>query len=207
MSIERAIVESIQRISGTQLSDKTLIYSATVDSVDIADRTCNVTTISSQGEMTIESVQLMASVDDGFLLVPAIDSTVIVTYTTFNKPFISLFSAIDKAVLIVGENNVSLEMDNLGILLEIANTKLSFKDGLTQFNDGALGGLVKIIDLTTKLNNLENKVNTLLSAFNSHTHLLTLTSGTGTAAPTVAPVVGTLTPTVRGDIENEKIKQ
>lgn len=205
MSVERAIVESIQRITGTQLADKIGIYSAMVDSVDVATRTCNVTTLSSQGEMTIENVQLMASVDDGILLVPTIDSTVIVTYTTFNKPFISLFSAIDKAVLIVGENNVSFEMDNLGILLEIANTKLLFKDGLTQFNDGALGGLVKVIDLTTKLNNLENKVNALLSAFNSHTHILTLTSGTGTAAPTVAPVAGTLTPTVRGDIEDTKI--
>jgi hypothetical protein len=205
MSVERAIVESIQRISGTQLSDKTLIYSATVDSVDLAARTCNVTTLSSQGEMTIEGVQLMASVDDGLLLVPVIDSTVIVTYTTFNKPFISLFSAIEKTVLIVGDNNVSFEMDNLGILLEIANTKLSVKDGITQFNDGSLGGLVKIIDLTTKLNNLENKVNALLSAFNTHTHILTLTSGTGTAAPTTSPVTGTLTPTVRGDIEDTKI--
>ena len=207
MSADRAIIESIQRIAGTQLADKVAIYSATVDSVDLASRTCNVTTLSSQGEMTIEGVQLMASVDDGILFVPAIDSTVIVTYTTFNKPFISLFSAIDKVVLIVGENNVSFEMDNLGILLEIANTKLSFKDGLTQFNDGALGGLVKVIDLTTKLNNLENKVNSLLSAFGSHTHILTLSSGTGTAAPTTTPVPPNLTPTVRGDIENEKIKQ
>jgi hypothetical protein len=205
MSVERAIVESIQRISGTQLSDKTLIYSATVDRVDLAARTCTVTTLSSQGEMTIEGVQLMASIDDGLLLVPVIDSTVIVTYTTFNKPFISLFSAIEKAVLIVGDNNVSFEMDNLGILLEIANTKLSVKDGITQFNDGSLGGLVKIIDLTMKLNNLENKVNALLSAFNTHTHILTLTSGTGTAAPTTSPVTGTLTPTVRGDIEDTKI--
>ena len=205
MSVERAIVESIQRITGTQLADKIAIYSATVDIVDLAARTCTVTTLSSQGEMTIEGVQLMASVDDGLLLVPVIDSTVIVTYTTFNKPFISLFSAIEKAVLIVGDNNVSFEMDNLGILLEIANTKLSVKDGITQFNDGSLGGLVKIIDLTTKLNNLENKVNALLSAFNTHTHILTLTSGTGTAAPTTSPVTGTLTPTVRGDIEDTKI--
>ena len=102
MSVERAIVESIQRITGTQLADKIAIYSATVDSVDLAARTCTVTTLSSQGEMTIEGVQLMASVDDGLLLVPVIDSTVIVTYTTFNKPFISLFSALRRVTNSLG---------------------------------------------------------------------------------------------------------
>lgn len=74
-----------------------------------------------------------------------------------------------------------------------------------QLLDGSLGGLVKVIDLTTKLNNLENLVNDLISKYNSHTHILTLSSGTGTAAPTVTTETQTLTPTNRGDIENTNI--
>lgn len=70
---------------------------------------------------------------------------------------------------------------------------------------GQFEGLVKVIELTEKLNNLENKVNTLINTFNNHTHILTLTMGTGTAAPTVTPVSGTLTPTQQSEIENDKI--
>lgn len=64
-----------------------------------------------------------------------------------------------------------------------------------------------MIDLTNKLNALENKVNQIISAFNNHTHILTLSTGTGTAAPTSSPVSGTLTPTNRADIENTLVVQ
>jgi hypothetical protein len=189
MSDDRAIIEAIQKISGTQLNDKVRLYAASVVSVDEPTRTCVVTTISSQGSMTIENVQLMASLDDGILLLPAVDSTVIVSYSTYNQPFISLFSELQKVLLIVG------------------SSILSIKDGIIQFNDGSNGGLVEVIKLTTKLNNLENLVNDLVSKYNTHTHILTLTSGTGTAAPTAAPESTVITPTQRSDIENTLIKQ
>lgn len=205
--MNRQIIEAIQKMTGTQLRDNVNLLSATVDSVDEAKRTCIVTTISSQGQITIENVQLMASVDDGILLIPTIDSTVFVAYSTFNQPFIALFSGIDKVLLTAGENNATIQMDADGLLLEIADTKVLIEDGQITLNDGALGGLVKVIDLVTKLNDLENKVNELLAAYNSHTHILTLSTGTGTAAPTATQVSGTLTPTQRADIENDKIIQ
>lgn len=206
MSADRAIIEAIQKISGTQLTDKVSLFSAIVDSVDEDARTCIVTTLNSQGEITLENVQLMASVDDGLLLIPALDSTVVVAYSTMNQPFIAQYSSLEKAVLIVGDNNVSLEITNAEILLEIANTKLSLIDGKTKFNDGNLGGLVKVNDILTKLNNLENKVNTIISTFNSHTHL-GVTTGAGTSGTSPTPITGTLTPTTKSEIENDKIIQ
>ena len=89
----------------------------------------------------------------------------------------------------------------------VGSSKLSVKDGLMQFNDGSLGGMVKVAALTAKLNNLENIVNDLVAKYNTHTHILTLTSGTGTAAPTVTEETGTLTPTEQSDIENTAVKQ
>lgn len=68
------------------------------------------------------------------------------------------------------------------------------------------GGLVKVIELTEKLNNLENLVNDLISKYNTHTHILTLSAGTGTAAPTTTQETDTLTPTQRANIENTKIQ-
>lgn len=66
------------------------------------------------------------------------------------------------------------------------------------------GGLIKITDLITKLNNLENKVNSVITIYNAHTHVAS-SFGAPTTTP-AAPVVGTLTPTVRADIENEIVK-
>lgn len=203
----RQIIEAVQKMTGTQLSDNVRLLAATVNSVNEAKRTCVVTTVSSQGQVTIEDVQLMASIDDGFLFVPAIDSTVIVAYSTFNQPFICLFSGAEKVLLVAGENNASIQVDADGLLLEIKNTKVQIKDGEIQLNDGSMGGLVKVIELTQKLNNLENLVNSLIAKYNAHTHILTLSTGTGTAAPTVTTETQTLTPTQRADIENDKIIQ
>lgn len=61
-------------------------------------------------------------------------------------------------------------------------------------------GLVKVMDLVTKLNNLESLVNDLLSAFNVHTHA-------SSGAPPVPTVTASpLIPTQPIDIQNEFVK-
>ena len=85
--------------------------------------------------------------------------------------------------------------------------KILIDTPLVQFNGGDKGGMVEVINLVTKLNNLENLVNDLITKYNTHTHVLALSSGTGTAAVTVTQETGSLTPTVRANIENELITQ
>jgi hypothetical protein len=199
----RQIIESIQKMTGTLLKDNVHTFAASVDSVNEEKRTCTVTSVFG---MTVENVQLMASVDDGFLLVPVIDSMVIVVYSTFGKPFICLFSSVKKVLLTAGENNASIQVDADGLLFEIADTKIQVSDGEIKLNDGSMGGLVKVIQLTQKLNNLENKVNALITAYNTHVHT-GVTTGAGSSAVTPSTVSGTLTPTNRGDIENALVKQ
>lgn len=203
--MNRQIIEAVQKMTGTQLRDNVILISANVDSVDESTRSCVVTTIGGAATVTIENVQLMASVDDGILIIPKVDSTVFVCYSTFNLPFVCQFSAVDKVVFVAGQNNVTLQIINTGVLLEINNTKLELTDGKTTFNDGQLGGLVKIAQLTTKLNNLENLVNDLVSKYNTHTHVLALSTGTGTAAATLTQETTVLTPTQQADIEDDKI--
>lgn len=65
-------------------------------------------------------------------------------------------------------------------------------------------GLVKISDLIEKLNNLENKVNTIITTYNSHTHIAS-SFGSPTTTPAI-PVNGTLTPTVQLELENTTVK-
>jgi hypothetical protein len=72
------------------------------------------------------------------------------------------------------------------------------------------GGLVKVEDLVDKINRLENKVNDLITKFNSHTHITTATvSATpvpGIIAPPVTPEVIIAPTTVKADLENEEVK-
>src|SRR5579859_2541695 len=75
----------------------------------------------------------------------------------------------------------------------VSNLFISAKK--TQFNDGKNGGLVLVNDLVDRMNLIENAYNDLVEKFNSHTHILALTSGTGTAAPTAAPETTVLTDT------------
>ena len=184
---DRSIEECIQKLAGTHYDDRVGLVAATVDSVDLSTRTCDVTAISGKAPTAIEGVKLMASVDDGILMVPTVGSTIFVIYSTYNVPFVALFSEVDQILFISG------------------SSQLSIVDGKIMMNDGSKGGLVEVAELVTKLNNLENLVNDLAVKFNTHSHILTLTSGTGTAAPTTTTEGTTLTPTQRADIENTKV--
>lgn len=185
---DRLIIEAVQKLSGTQLTDQVYFLACEVLSVDKSKRTCVCKSIDGIRDFEFPNVRLMADVDDGFLLIPEIGSTVFVTYSRRNDPIIVLFSAIKEVLLISGDTSFSLTAD--GIVL----------------NDGSFGGLIKIEKLVEKINNLENLVNDLIAKFNSHTHVLTLSTGTGTAAPTAAPETNQLSPTQRNELENEQIK-
>lgn len=72
-------------------------------------------------------------------------------------------------------------------------------------NGDTNGGIVKVIDLTTKLNNLENKVNQLIAAIVAWTPVPN-DGGAALKALLATWSSTTLTLTVRGDIENTKVK-
>lgn len=74
------------------------------------------------------------------------------------------------------------------------------------FNQGENLGMIKIQELTNKINNLVKELETLRSTFNSHTHS-GVQSGPGTTAPTATPVSKAFTQFNKDDYENTKILQ
>jgi hypothetical protein len=175
---DRSITSAIRKLAGTYNVDTIYLVTGRVISVDENAGTCSVEAVTGKATTTIDGVELQTTVSDGLLIVPKVDSEVKVLFSTYTTPFIVQFGDVEK-MYIAAE--------------------------LIQFNDGALNGMVKVTELTTKLNNLENKVNGIISSFNSHLH----TSG-GAGAPTTpptAPISGTLTPTNQADIENTLITQ
>lgn len=104
----------------------------------------------------------------------------------------------DGSFIAFNRNSGTYEVNVKGDVMVTATGKI-------QLNGTGNNGIVKAPSLKTKLNNLENIVNSLVTKFNSHTHILTLTSGTGTAAPTVVPETGVLVLTNEPEIRNDKV--
>lgn len=75
---------------------------------------------------------------------------------------------------------------------------------LVQFNAGTFGGMVKVIELTSRLNIIENAFNNLVTLYNGHVHS-GVTTGTGVSGTTPSQDGTNLTPTVRGQIEDTTI--
>lgn len=166
---DRSIRDAINQIAGTHLTNKVYAVTATVLAIDIQSRTCTCQIVDGHVNNKLPNVKLMASIDDGFLIQPAIDSTVCLIISDFGEPYISQYSGIDKITL----------------------------------HGGDLGGLVKVITLTQKLNSLENKLNSLVTKYNTHTHNVTAVGAP--TGPNLLPEVGTLTLTQRAEIENKTI--
>lgn len=133
--------------------------------------------------------------------------------------------------LVKGENRIVLTPDvgsnvllasqggysNLYVLAADAISKLEIVSGQTSivaddqgivFNGGDLGGMIKIEELTEKLNQMRGEFNAFVSVFNSHIHETTATVGIDAVG-----VIGTPSPNAnnasefkREDYENEKVK-
>lgn len=115
---------------------------------------------------------------------------------------VRLMSCIDDGILIVPEVESTVSI----ALSDFTQPYITQYGGVKKitFIGGDSGGLVKVIELTEKLNNIENKVNSLLNSYNLHTHNVTAVgSPTG---PNLNQVAGQLTLTERGDIENKDIQ-
>lgn len=157
--------------------DYSSVVFCVVDSVDEAKRTCNVTTISNEVELEIPDVYLQASTDNGFILYPKVGSDVAILLQEKVHPIVVMYSAVDKVLA---------------------------SQPLWQFNKGENGGIVKVIELTQKLNAVENLLNSLQSIFNSWV-VVPNDGGAALKALLATWDVPNLTPTQRTDIEDTKI--
>lgn len=169
------LAEAIQQLAGTKFLNVTTVALAEVVSVDVPGCTCKCKTLSGTTTADLITVSLMPEVEDGLLLVPEQGSTVIVGWNKELLPFIIMYSGLDSATFWV--NNV------------------------ITLKDGSLGGIPIVGVLVQALNDLQNKLNTLLTAYNTHTHV---ESGTITGPPS-ALVTGTVPVTTRAQIENTNV--
>jgi hypothetical protein len=140
-SIKESLM-SLQR-QGNSLRPDT--FDATVVSVDESSRTCVVN--SDNRNIDALTVRLIPEISDGFLLIPAEESTVTVSTLGPNfAPIVIAFTELEKIILTVKDQGYLNDGD------------------IQMFNDGKFGGLVKVKETAKKIKALEEKYNSLLSS-------------------------------------------
>lgn len=132
--------------------------------------------------------------------------------TTERKETVLLTPATDSYVMVA---SLSGDLNNLCVLsadsiasgqITIGDISVFFsKDGIV-LNDGELGGLVKVGDLVSKLNTIENQLNQLKNIFKVWVPV-PMDGGAALKGAISTWAGQPVTTTKRADLENEKVKQ
>lgn len=185
---KRAQIASL--LKGLTQTDGLIVFTAKVKSVE--GNTC---TVDYDG-LALTDVRInptTTSDDDKILLTPAVDSYVLIASLTGDLSNLCVLTADRLASVEITIGEISVQYDKEGIV----------------FNGGELGGLVKLDDVTKKINALENQINQLKNIFNAWTPPTAPVIENGAALKVAistwagAPII----PTKPDELENKKVKQ
>lgn len=178
---------------------------ATVKSVDELSMTCDVSLFDNE-DLILEGVKLKPVVpgldltEMGAVTYPVVGSKVLIGQIN-NSPedlFVVMFSKVQKVSLDAGSLfSMAMDMQGGGMALNLAKMV---------FNGGKNGGMPKAKPLVDSLNVLEQKLNDLIEAFNTHTHP-GVASGNSSTAASLKKAEGINDLTLIDNIENNSIQQ
>lgn len=195
----------------------------TVDVVDEKARTVDCTPIDEGAPLLGVNLQANQESDDGVVMFPAVGSFVVVAFTEPSVGLVVLAEKVDKIVLKIAKTSAELVDGQIDIAIQDNTTAkltgdqidIAVKDTTVKinsegfvFNGGNLGGVIKIQELT-------DKINALIDAFNNHTHeipsgsVAVTGSATAQSNPTPVSVPAILSPHTKvqvSDYEDEKVK-
>ena len=183
---EQRIRELLKDIVGKERS----VMLGSVVSTDENKGLCAVSPVGS--EVTINDIRVRSLSDkgNGIYIIPKKDSKVLIENIDGADNYHVLeYGEISKIIYKSSTNKLVIDSENDEILV----------------NEGKNGGLIKIQDLVKKMNEVEKKLNTVISKFNSHTHS-GVTTGGSVSGTTPNLIPGTLQPTKVNEIENKKVK-
>lgn len=151
----------------------------------------------------VEDVRMKVIVDSGpeaFIIIPKDGTKVVVGFHSNTVGQCLVVQEADKVLMNTNSKTINVEND-FNINCNDVNVSTESWD----FNNGTFEGLIKINDLTTKLNVLISEVNSFKNKFNTHKHL-GVTTGSGVSGIKDVANVNNLTNFVKTDYENPKIK-
>jgi len=191
--------------SGTQ----TVSLVCTVDAVDKDARTIDCSPIDESAPLLAVNLQANQNSQWGLVVFPKVGSYVVVGFIANGDAGVVLLTdEIESVELTVkGEQEATATFNETGVTVKVADNTSAVlsKDGIS-LNGGTLGGLVKVEDLTTRLNAIEDDINSLKKVFSSWSPT-PQDGGAALKASAASWAAQSLTLTKRGDYENEKVKQ
>ncbi len=199
MSDLRNIIRQLAQPDG-----ETVALVCTVDAVDKSARTIDCSPINEGAPLLSVNLQANQGCDFGLCIFPEVGSYVVVGFVADGAAGVVLLSEkIESAEIVIGDTSAVMDADGLRIDVDGISAHLD-KNAVT-FNGGKLGGLVRVEDLTKRLNIIENDINKLKTAVAGWTPVPQ--DGGGALKTAVSSWAGDqLIPTTRNDYENEKVK-
>ena len=188
-----------------QPDGETIALVCTVDAVDKSARTVDCSPINEGAPLLGVNLQANQGADFGLCLFPEIGSFVVVGFIADGAAgAVLLTEKIESAEIVIGDTSAVMDAD--GVRIDVGDISARLDKKAVTFNGGDLGGLVKVEDLTKRLNLIENDINKLKTAFS--TWVVAPQDG-GAALKTAAGswFGSQLTTTKRGDYENKKVTQ
>lgn len=179
--IEEQLTHIIRKICSKQISSQVSVGKAV--NVNPSARTCDILL---NDDITLFDCRLNAvidSYDNHITILPKENSLV---------AFLRLEGSSTSCLVIS-----YTEIDR--VLIQLQDTKADISSSGIILNDGSLGGLVNISQLTSKLNQLIN-------AFNSHTHHVSTTGSASAQSGLAAPISSSFQSFNQSDYEDTKIK-
>lgn len=188
---------------------QTVSLVCTVDKVDKDARTIDCSPIDESAPLLGVNLQANQESQWGLVLFPKVGSFVVVGFIANGSAgCVLLTDEVESAELTFkGDQETTVTLDENGVSVKVGDNTSAVlsKDGIT-LNGGSLGGLVKVEDLTKRLNNIENDINNLKKVFSSWSPVAQ-DGGAALKASAASWAGQSLTLTQRGDYENEKVKQ
>lgn len=139
---------------------ETVALVCTVDAVDEKARTIDCTPLNEGAPLLGVNLQANQGADYGFWLYPEVGSFVIVGFVADGAAGVVLSTEkIKQAEVVIGDNSAVMDAD--GCRIKTANMSADINPDDIIFNGGKLNGLVKIDDLTKRLNIIERTLTNL----------------------------------------------
>jgi len=188
-----------------QPDGETVALVCTVDAVDKAARTVDCSPINEGAPLLGVNLQANQKADYGLCLFPEVGSYVIVGFMADGAAGVVLTTEkIESAEVVIADTSAVIDAD--GCRIDVGDMSAHIDKNTVTFNGGGLGGLVKVEDLTKRLNIIEKDINKLKQALSGWSPV-PQDGGAALKAAATPWAAASLIETVRGDYENEKIKQ
>jgi len=197
--------KAIQRLSTKNTGFDAIMELAIIQSVDKAEMTCSVILYDDK-DLVLEGVKLKPVVPDndvaamGLVTYPAIGSYVIIG---------QINNSDDDLIVLAYSKMAGISIDAgsaFKLLADFEKGALDITVPQLTVNGGKLGGLPMVNPLLEKINQLEDKVNGLISDYKVHKHL-GVTAGAGVSGLPDKLGPSTIEKTNLADLENKSILQ